>query len=178
MVPPGTYKIKIHSEGYYEALFENIGIKQEEKLQKNFELMPIKSNQQPISNAGPDQEVERLNKFKIVCTDHVGNQTEKEIFINRNVQKVFDIDSRMSIILFPFVLKEPYNIYNMIFSKLDNSKRFNIKRKTDSQSEVDMNFKPEIEINENKNSLELKLWATLPNQNDDDYILKSDTLGK
>ena len=59
MVPPGTYKIKIHSEGYYEALFENIGIKQEEKLQKNFELMPIKSNQQPISNAGPDQEVEK-----------------------------------------------------------------------------------------------------------------------
>ena len=133
-----------------------------------------------------------MNKFKIVCTDHVGNQTEQEILINRNVQKVFDIGSHMSIILFPFVLKEPYNInmYDIILSKLIESKRFNIiyvsqdminldsnkERKIASQLKADMYFKPEIEIKENKNSLELKLKVIITPTNE--YISIIDVYGE
>ena len=125
-----------------------------------------------------------INTFKIVCVDHVGNTTEKEIRIIRKVQKVFDIASRMSVILFPFELDETYpiNMYDMILSRLLDSRRFSIIRlnrdrfihkNADDQDKMlqtardlkaDMFFSPQLILKDN--SIDLRFSATITNTNE------------
>jgi len=138
-----------------------------------------------------------LNSFKFICVDHVGNKKEKEILIHRKNQKVFENGSRMSIILFPFELKAPYNIsmYDMILSKLLDSGRFHIIRVSrdniinqkysdntaDSKAlQTARKYKADIfitpEVNMNDKSLDIWLWAVESNTNE--YISRVNVYGE
>ncbi len=78
------------------------------------------------------------NTFVIECVDQVGNRIKQKVEIHRKIQKVYEIGSRMPVVLFPFIVKgmqgmELANlpIGNFIDSNflthLIDSRRFNMK---------------------------------------------------
>lgn len=72
---------------------------------------------------------EGKNEFIVKCTDAVGNISEKKFVIQRKIPKVFDLDARMSVALFPFSRKRSPNtgIHKSLLKHLVDSERFNMK---------------------------------------------------
>ncbi|QTA81629.1 Caspase domain-containing protein [Desulfonema limicola] len=72
---------------------------------------------------------EGRNEFLIKCTDAVGNISEKKIVIERKIPKVFDLDARMSVALFPFARKRSSGtgVHKSLLKNLVESGRFNMK---------------------------------------------------
>ncbi|CAN2041281.1 metacaspase-1 [Candidatus Magnetomoraceae bacterium gMMP-15] len=70
------------------------------------------------------------NRFIIECTDAFGNQTQKEIVFDRKLQKIYELDSRMSVAIFPFKRQgtQGAETESRVMSHLIDSKRFHIKK--------------------------------------------------
>ncbi|MEZ4528859.1 MAG: FlgO family outer membrane protein [Desulfobacterales bacterium] len=69
------------------------------------------------------------NVFLIRCADPVGNVTEKKIEIHRKLPKVMEMDSRMSVALFPFARMRSADrgIKEALLKQLVESRRFNMR---------------------------------------------------
>ncbi len=74
---------------------------------------------------------EGSNEFLVTAIDALGNKTEKKVVIERKVQQVHQIDSRMSVVVLPFDHKGEASplgklIHNQFIDSLLEQKRFNI----------------------------------------------------
>ncbi len=75
---------------------------------------------------------EGANTFEIVARDTSGNTSAKILKINRSIQKIYQIGSRMSAAVMPFAVKGKLRtpltdiIYDAFLASLVNQKRFNV----------------------------------------------------
>lgn len=75
---------------------------------------------------------EGTNTFEIVARDTLGNTSTKTLKINRSIQKIYQIGSRMSAAVMPFAVKGKLRtpltdiIYDAFLASLVDQKRFNI----------------------------------------------------
>ncbi|MDM8521760.1 caspase family protein [Desulfococcaceae bacterium HSG8] len=69
------------------------------------------------------------NRFIFECSDQVGNRIEKEVLIFRKIPKVYELGSRMSVILCPFELKgkEHTETEDILLGHLIDKGRFDMK---------------------------------------------------
>ncbi len=74
------------------------------------------------------------NEFVIKCTDQMGNITERKILIHRKLPKVYEVGSRMSVLVLPFTAEGirntqtlTHDIESNLLKRLIESKRFSIK---------------------------------------------------